>query len=293
MNEKIVFPESGLQVGMRVRERDVRADGRPQRRGTVVGHDSEEPFVVYVWWDGNRAPVDLPEKIWTDCLFAIESVPTSIPEHDSPRVSTATGAAPGIAVGTRVREREVRVGRPPKVGTVRISYGDLNDIWVYWDGDDGPLPAPLESLEVIARGIAVGARVRYQGVQDVGTVTSTDGKRAMVRWDHGITSDRWITNLVLVDAPPDRAPERVLSPNIVQSPDGMPVILGTGITTFSIYREWKLCHYPNGDNKTMEAIADDYGACAWEVHEAIAFEAGVRWAKERRKAKKAKGKDRG
>jgi uncharacterized protein (DUF433 family) len=88
-----------------------------------------------------------------------------------------------------------------------------------------------------------------------------------------------------------RAPERVLAPNIVLSPDGMPVILGTGITTFSIYREWKLCHYPNGDNKTMEAIADDYGACAWEVHEAIGFEAGVRWAKERRKAKKAKGED--
>ena len=191
-------------------------------------------------------------------------------------------------VGARVRYRIV----PTCLGIVTDGLLACNGsrwAWVRWDGEDGPDMVQVRNLEVIAPGIAVGARVRYQGVQDVGTVTSTDGKRAMVRWDHGITSDRWITNLVLVDAPPERASERVLAPNIVQSPDGMPVILGTGITTFSIYREWKLCHYPNGDNKTMEAIADDYGACTWEVQEAIAFEAGLHLAKERRKAKK-KGK---
>ena len=181
-------------------------------------------------------------------------------------------------VGTRVRYRIV----PTCLGIVTDGLLACNGsrwAWVRWDGDDHPDMVQVRNLEVIAPGIAVGARVRYQGVQDVGTVTSTDGKRAMVRWDHGITSDRWISNLVLVDAPPDRAPERVLAPNIVLSPDGVPVILGTAIPTRAIYESWERL-YLNGHRRTVESIADDFGACTWEVHEAIGFEAGVRWAKE-------------
>ena len=195
MNEKIVFPESGLQVGMRVRERDVRADGRPQRRGTVVGHDSEEPFVVYVWWDGNRAPVDLPEKIWPDCLFVIESVPTSIPEHDSPRVSTATGG-----------------------------------IW------DGPVTVTTEYV---------------------------------------------------------RAPERELAPGIVVSADtcdGKPRIQDTRLRCDAMYSYWQReVAEGKSPGDAMVKVGTDYGVAPGDVETAVLFHAGVRWAKERRKAKK-KGK---
>ena len=83
---------------------------------------------------------------------------------------------------------------------------------------------------------------------------------------------------------------RTLSPNIVLSPDGTPVILGTDIPTRAIYESWERL-YLNGHRRTVESIADDFGACSWEVHEAIGFEAGLHLAKERRKAKKAKGED--
>jgi uncharacterized protein (DUF433 family) len=145
-------------------------------------------------------------------------------------------------------------------------------------------------------GIAVGTRVRKRSdlsgwfITSVGTVegiTSDRGNQVLVHWDGHLEPDwelvGWLEPVKEL-APPDppRAPERILAPGIVQSDgtcDGKPRLAGTRMPTDTA-RSWP----------DYETYLRAYPHIRQEQYErAACFEAGVRWAKERRKAKKAKG----
>lgn len=144
----------------------------------------------------------------------------------------------------------------------------------------------------------VGTRVKYRarlvnlrgwewGADGVGVVQDNsmgwDGKHVLVRW--GDREPEWeeVANLEAATPPePPRAPERVLAPGIVQSDDtcdGRPRLAGTRMPTDTAR-----------SRPDFEAYHRAYPHIRQEQYErAACFEAGVRWAKERRKAKRKEG----
>ena len=166
----------------------------------------------------------------------------------------APGGAPGIAVGARVRERVMRGCRPPREGKVTIPTDGRGHVFVRWDEGAALWYSPAD-LEVIAPSVPVST-----APADL--------------WDHPVTmTTEWV-----------RAPERELAPGIVQSDDtcdGLPRLADTRMPTRAA-RRWT----------GYAAYHAAYPHITPEQYErAACFEAGRRWEKARRRAKKAKGKD--
>ena len=96
-----------------------------------------------------------------------------------------------------------------------------------------------------------------------------------------------------VIAPPDRAPERELAPGIVQSDDtcdGKPRIDGTRLRCDAMYAYWRReVAEGHGPGTALRRVAADYHTTPEAVQNAVIWQAAVRYTKERRKAKKAKG----
>lgn len=136
--------------------------------------------------------------------------------------------------------------------------------------------------------LTVGARVRQRAGTRTGTVTESQPRDVRVRWDGdgGSLSWSYLPDDLVVIAPPERAPERVLAPGIVSSADtcdGKPRIAGTGVRTDGIYWTWK-------SGMSVEKIPTAYGTplTADQVGDAVTFEAGRSYERERRRARKEK-----
>jgi uncharacterized protein (DUF433 family) len=119
---------------------------------------------------------------------------------------------------------------------------------------------------------------------------------AFVRCDDCYGFWRDMSALERIDTPdPPRAPERVLAPGIVCSADtcdGKPRIEGTRLRCDAMYSYWKREMAGGyGPETAMDRVAMDYHTTALAIRDAVVWQAAVRYAKERRKAKRKERKD--
>jgi uncharacterized protein (DUF433 family) len=109
---------------------------------------------------------------------------------------------------------------------------------------------------------------------------------AFVRWANRTGENCENIRDLEVIAPPDRAPERVLAPGIAIVPGvcgGEPVIAATRIAVRSATRDWP--------ESSIAEISMALDCPQDDIRCAVLFQAGVRWAKERRKEKRKERKD--